>query len=69
VDTTIEVALKIISNPSIADWRKKYWINMVEDEISGLRAVGLGHQADLLEKQLTATILTCNVYQTGGVLS
>jgi hypothetical protein len=52
MDNTMECAINIISNPATSNWRKCYWINVVTDEISGFRAVGLNEQAELLENQL-----------------
>jgi hypothetical protein len=54
METTIETALKIISNPSVAEWRKKYWVKVVRDEIAGYKAISLYNQATLLEKRLNA---------------
>ena len=56
MDTTTRAALQIISNPSISDWRKRYWIQRVKDEIAGYRLVKLETQASWLEKQLNAVI-------------
>jgi len=54
MDTTVEVALKIIQSPQVSDWRKKYWIQKVKEEIDGYKAVNLYNTATLLEKQLNA---------------
>jgi hypothetical protein len=54
METTIESALKIISNPSVSEWRKSYWIKVVRNEIAGYKAVNLYNQASLLEKRLNA---------------
>lgn len=56
MDTTIETAIKIISNPSISAWRKVYWTKLVKDEINGFRVAKLYSQADALEKQLNVAI-------------
>ena len=56
MDSTIQTALKIISNKSISDWRRRYWIQRVKDEIAGYRLVKLETQASWLEKQLNAVI-------------
>jgi hypothetical protein len=60
MDTTIEVAMKIISNPSISVWRKAYWTNKVKEEIEGYRVIGLEKQAILLEKQLNIAVASGN---------
>ena len=55
-DTTMQTALNIISSKTVSDWRKRYWVQRVKDEIAGYRLVKLETQASLLEKQLNATI-------------
>jgi hypothetical protein len=57
MDTTIETALSIVSNPSISAWRKAYWTKKVRDEIAGYRIAKLYFQADALEKQLNVALL------------
>jgi len=52
MDTTIKSALKIISTPTILDWRKAYWISVVTDEISALKVGGLFGRAKQLELDL-----------------
>ena len=56
MDTTMECALRIISKLSSGNWRRCYWVNLVDDEIKGFRVAGLNKQADLLEQQLTEAI-------------
>lgn len=56
MDTTVQTALKIISNKTISDWRRHYWVQRVRDEIDGYRVVKLESQATLLEKQLNVAI-------------
>ena len=53
-DTTMQNALKIISNPEIMPWRKAYWINFIKDEIAGLFTAGLESSARDLKNQLNA---------------
>ena len=61
MDTTMPTALKIISDKTVSDWRKRYWIQRVTDEISGFRLVKLDSQANLLEKQLNVAVTSSKV--------
>jgi hypothetical protein len=56
MDTTITWALKIISNPTVSDWRKAYWITVVADEISALKIGNLYGRAKQLEKDLNSAL-------------
>lgn len=56
MDITMQTALKIISDKTISDWRRRYWVQRVKDEVAGYRLVKLDCRATLLEKQLNSII-------------
>jgi hypothetical protein len=65
MDVTTQEALRIVSNLPDGKWdrRKKYWIKVIKDEIYGLRVARLNTKADLLEKQLNASIVSSSKIQ------
>ena len=61
MDTTMNSALMIISNPNITKPRKDYWINRVKDEIAAFFCAGLMTSARELENELNAVISSSKV--------
>jgi hypothetical protein len=57
MDSTIEYALKYVSDPYMAEQRKNYWIRVVNQEISGLYSTKLNARGTLLQSQLKAAIV------------
>jgi hypothetical protein len=73
MDTTVQTALKIISTLSDENWRKKYWIGRVTQEIFDYRSTGIAlciQEADTMEKELNIAIaFTSNQKKEAGVPS